>query len=222
MACKQFYSLKMKKTAILIVFIILPYISNAQILDIYTTLTSETPRNAYLKDLVNFQNQFEGTWLYQNGQEYLEVRFVKKEMMLWNIGPNQYYEDNLVGEYKYIDSNGVQKVNSLSNLNISHNSVFAYNIHGNIKLSMDDYPRCSVCPPGTERFYLFFDEPANDDMMLSANFIIRRVIESGVVKLKVQFVQYSRANGRKKGDFVSPSFFREFSLPYGNYTLIKQ
>jgi hypothetical protein len=67
-----------------------------------------------------------------------------------------------------------------------------------------------------------FDEPANDDFLLSADFVIRRVVENGVEKLKVQFVTGSAASGRKKGDFTSPSFFRNFSLPYDNYTLIKQ
>ena len=113
----------------------------------------------------DFQNQFEGTWIYQNGLEYLEVRFIKKEMMLFNPGPNQYYEDNLVGEYKYINSNGVEKVNSLSNLNVNHSSVFDYNMYGSGHY-VDSYPRCNDCPPGTERFYMSFDEPANEDFFL--------------------------------------------------------
>jgi hypothetical protein len=170
----------------------------------------------------NFQNQFEGTWIYQNGQEYLEVRFLKKEMMLRNSGPNQYYEDNLVGEYKYIDSNGVERVNSLSNLDINYESVFEYNLYSITKLNLLNAPLCPACPAGTERMYMYFSQPENDDTLLSAQFVMRRVIENGIEKLKVQFVTGSTAIGRKKGDFTSPSFFREFSLPYGNYTLIKQ
>ena len=95
---------------------------------IYETLPSETPPNAYRKDIYNFQNQFVGTWVYQNGQEYLEVRFIKKEMF-WRPAPTQFYEDVLVGEYKYIDSNGIEKVNSLSNLNVNHENLFNYNLY---------------------------------------------------------------------------------------------
>ena len=67
-----------------------------------------------------------------------------------------------------------------------------------------------------------FDEPSNDDMSLSAGFVIRRVIENGVEKLKVQFYHKSAKSGRKKGDISQPSTFTGFSLPYGEYTLIKQ
>jgi hypothetical protein len=212
----------MKKITTFIAIITLSLACKAQVLNIYETLPSETPPNAYRKDIQNFQNQFEGTWVYQNGQEYLEVQLIKKEMMLWNPGPNQYYEDRLVGEYKYLNSNGVEQVNSLFNLNENHNSIFNYNLYSITKISLDSYPMCSSCPSGTERLLMRFDEPANDDMSLTAGFVIRRVIENGVEKLKVQFYHKSAKSGRKKGDISQPSTFSGFSLPYGDYTLIKQ
>ena len=212
----------MKKIAILIFSMTFSCVASAQVLNIHTTLPSDAPLNSYLEDTENFQNQFEGTWIYQNSLEYLEIRFLKKEMMLFNPGPSQYYEDYLVGEYKYINSNGQEKVNSLNNLNQNHTSAFDYNLYSITKLSLSNAPLCPVCPAGTERMYMFFNEPANDDAMLWAKFVMRRVIENGVEMLKVQFVTDSSASGRKKGDFTSPSLFREFSLPYGNYTLIKQ
>ena len=212
----------MKKIVILIAFLSFSIGCKAQILDTFETFSWETTPNAYLKDIQNFQNQFVGTWVYQNGQEYIEVKLIKKEMMLRRPGPKQYYEDYLVGEYKYIDSNGVEKVNSLNNLDINHTSIFNYNLHSGAKLSLDAYPFCSSCPIGTERLYLDFDEPANDDFGLDAGFVIRRVVESGVEKLKVQFFHESAPSGRKKGNFTESSTFTEFSLPYGEYTLIKQ
>lgn len=212
----------MKNKVILIALITFSMGCKAQVLDTYETLPSATPPNAYLKDTQNFQNQFVGTWVFQNGQEYLEVKFIKKEMMLWNPGPKQYYEDFLVGEYKYIDNNGVLKVNSLNNLNINHTSIFNYNLHSGAKLNNNSYPLCNSCPVGTERLYLDFDEPANDDFGLDAGFVIRRVFENGVEKLKVQFYHKNAPSGRKKGDITQTSTFTEFSLPYGDYTLIKQ
>lgn len=212
----------MKKIVILIAFVTFSIGCKAQVLDTYETLLSETPPNAYLKDTQNFQDQFVGTWIYQNGQEYLEVKFIKKEMMLRRPGSKQYYEDFLVGEYKYIDNNGVLKVNSLDNLNINHNSIFNYNLHSGAKLNNNSYPICSTCPIGTERLYLDFDEPANDDFSLDAGFVIRRVVENGIEKLKVQFYNKSPKSGRKKGNFTESSTFIDFSLPYGDYTLIKQ
>lgn len=212
----------MKKIVTLIVAFTLSCTSKAQVLDTYDTLTYETPPNAYLKDINNFQNQFVGTWVFQNGQQYLEVQFLKKIMMLQDAGPNQYYEDILIGEYKYIDSNGVEKVNSLANLNSNHNSIFDYNLFSGPKLKLSNAPICTTCPVGTERLYLHFDEPANDDQLLNAKFVIRRVIENGIEKIIVQFENVSGPGGRSKADFNIPSTFTGFSLPYGEYTLIKQ
>lgn len=211
----------MKKIVILIGFVTFSIACKAQILDLYETLPSETPPNAYRKDINNFQNQFVGTWVYQNGQEYLEVQFLKKEMF-WRPAPTQFYQDFLVGEYKYIDSNGVEKVNSLNNLNVNHNRIFNYNLRSGAKLKLDAYPFCPSCPIGTERLYMHFDEPTNDDIMLSAGFVIRRVVENGIEKLKVQFFNKSPVGGHSKTDFNVPSTFTNFSLPYGEYTLIKQ
>ena len=67
-----------------------------------------------------------------------------------------------------------------------------------------------------------FDEPLNDDAGLSAEFVMRRVIENGLEKLKVQFVSTNAYSDMNKSNFELPSTFRDFSLPYGNYTLIKQ
>lgn len=212
----------MKTIIILLLSLTFSCASKAQILDTYTTLSFETPPNAYLKDIANFQNQFVGTWKYQNGLEYLEVQFLKKVMMLQEPGPNQYYEDLLIGEYKYIDSNGVVRVNSLANLNVNHSSIFNYNMHSGAKLKLSNAPICTTCPVGTERLSFHFDEPANDDQLLNAKFVIRRVTENGIEKIIVQFENVSGPGGRSKADFNIPSTFTGFSLPYGEYTLIKQ
>jgi len=97
-----------------------------------------------------------------------------------------------------------------------------YNLYSITKLSVLNAPLCPDCPIGIERMYMFFNEPGNDDFLLSAKFVMRIVVENGIQKLKVQFINDNNACGRKKGDFASPSSFREFSLPYGDYVLIKQ
>ncbi|MBM6498045.1 DUF6705 family protein [Flavobacterium macrobrachii] len=178
--------------------------------------------NAYYKDLDNFQNQFIGTWIFENGMEKLEIRFRKREMM-FSPGGVEYYEDVLVGEYKYINPEGVEKVNSLLNLNLNHVSRFDYNLHSITQL--DNYgfaPQCPECPPGTKRMYMSFDEPANDDSGLKAALILRKVVENGVEKIIAQLEHIKAHNGRSKEDIYSPSTFRDFSVPYGFYTLIKQ
>ncbi|PZO30759.1 MAG: hypothetical protein DCF13_02670 [Flavobacteriaceae bacterium] len=181
-----------------------------------------TIANAYYKDISNFFNQFAGTWIFENGQEKLEIRFRKREMM-FSPGGVEFYEDVLVGEYKYINTEGVEKVNSLMNLSINHFNKRAYNLYSGFQL--DNYgfaPQCPECPLGTKRLYMFFDEPANDDFGLDAALIIRRVVENGVEKIIAQLEHMSPASNENKANVDSPSTFRDFSVPYGFYTLIKQ
>ncbi|WP_187658389.1 hypothetical protein, partial [Flavobacterium macrobrachii] len=70
--------------------------------------------------------------------------------------------------------------------------------------------------------YMFFDEPANDDSGLEAALIIRRVVENGVEKNIAQLYHIKSHNGRSKENIYGASTFRDFSVPYGFYTLIKQ
>jgi|688.fasta_scaffold761853_1 hypothetical protein len=212
----------MKKIILLILALNISCASKAQIFNLYNNANYGAVTDAYYKDTESFQNQFVGTWIYQNGAEYLEVQFVKKEMQLHRPGPNQIYIDVLVGEYKYTDINGVEKVNSIPNLSANQPSIYDYNLYSVSKISLQSYPKCEECPAGTERLYMKFDELGNDDFGLDAIFVIRHVIEGGVEKLKVQFIHMNSASNQNKIDLNSPSTFRDFSLPYGNYTLIKQ
>jgi hypothetical protein len=49
---------------------------------------------------------------------------------------------------------------------------------------------------------------------------MRRVIENGVEKIKIQFAMESVASGFKEDGSVSVA--RSHTIPYGEYTLIKQ
>ena len=133
-----------------------------------------------------------------------------------------FYVDMLVGEYLYIDQYGIERVNTINNIYEDYENVFNYNLISIGKTSILDYPKCNECPVGTERLAMEFDEPLNDDAGLSAEFVMRRVIENGLEKLKVQFVSTNAYSDMNKSNFELPSTFRDFSLPYGNYTLIKQ
>lgn len=195
---------------------------NSQVVNLYSNPNYGSIYNAYFKDIDNFQNQFIGTWVYQNGQERLEIKFRKLQMALIGEGPRQYYEDVLVGEYKYIDATGVEKVNSIPLLENYYETIFKYNLYSGGKMTNSSAPICNVCPPGTERLYMFFDEQGNDDFGLSAAFTMRRVVENGVEKIIAQLENVSQASNENKENVDQPSLFRHFSVPYGFYTLIKQ
>ena len=82
--------------------------------------------NMYLKDTNNVLNPFEGTWLYTNGTTSLKIILVKKSMKLLAT----YYEDLIIGEYQYVE-NGVEKFNSLNDLNTVYPNEYYHKINGN-------------------------------------------------------------------------------------------
>jgi hypothetical protein len=78
-------------------------------------------QGAYYKDLDNVFDKFVGSWKYTNGSTSLIITF-KKKTIFYNIY-DDYYEDILVGEYKYIE-NGIEIVNTLPNLTINYSNQF--------------------------------------------------------------------------------------------------
>lgn len=82
---------------IMIVFTIKTYCQNP-ILPITTSIGNEIPDGAYLKDLNNDLNKFEGTWQYINGNDTLTIHLQKFEQ---NFN-GDYYEDELRGNYRYV------------------------------------------------------------------------------------------------------------------------
>jgi hypothetical protein len=107
--------------------------------------------NAYYKDVYNRLNPFEGTWLYTNGTTSLKIVLVKKEMK--RLGT--YYEDLLIGELQYID-NGVEKFNSLADINTVYPNEYKHSIVGNhiptTPTPFDQYI------PGEVRVQLMFED----------------------------------------------------------------
>ena len=94
--------------------------------------------NTYIKDINNILNQFEGTYVYDDGVNYLKIVFQKKIMQ----DAGNYYEDLLIGEYQY-KKNGVEIINTLNKLTTPLTNVYDYSIDGNYFLNnhtpFDDY-----------------------------------------------------------------------------------
>ncbi|MCO6173695.1 hypothetical protein NHF50_01415 [Flavobacterium sp. NRK F10] len=171
---------------------------------------------AYYKDVDNYFDQFVGTWMYTEGDTILKVTFFKKEMMFKR---NSYYADYLVGEFQYIE-NGVEKANTLSSLNINYTSPYNYNMWSLSQMRKTSYPVCDECGSDEKRLGMSFTEPANDDDCLEGMWAMRVVVEGGVQKFKVQFRFETVACGYKEDG--TPSTADYFSIPFGDYTLIKQ
>lgn len=171
---------------------------------------------AYYKDIDNYLNQFVGTWIYTNGTTSLEIRFIKRTMMFQD---NSYYVDDLFGEFRYVE-NGIEKANTLNALNNNFLTPYEYSLYSITKMFKNSFPKCDECSDNNKRLLMLFKEPANDDSMLSAKLTVRRVDENGVEKIKIQFAMESVASGFKEDGSVSVA--RSHTIPYGEYTLIKQ
>jgi hypothetical protein len=109
------------------------------------------PSGYYRKDLNNILNQFEGTYLYTNGNKSFKIVLVKK-IKQYN---SSYYEDLIIGEYQYI-VNGVEKANTLFNLNVVYNNQFAkHALAGNAPVDNNNRTwKCPQCNPNEKRLRL--------------------------------------------------------------------
>jgi hypothetical protein len=209
----------MKKilTAIVLLYNIILSAQNP-ILNIHTADFAQI-ENAYYKDIEQFQNKFVGTWVYTDAVKTIRFRFAKKQMFFYQSFKNCYV-DFLVGEMQYIE-NGVEKINSLTNLNVNHPNIFNYSMNGDIKVHNNWYPKCDECDDFVPRLPMSYDEPNNDDVGLRAAFVMRRADEGGVQKIKIQYIKTNTALG-VQSDYETPSTTTNFTIPYGDYTLIKE
>ena len=196
--------------------------AQSPIIDLYGNEDYGNVQNAYYKDINNFHQQYVGTWLYTNGTTSLKLVFIEKKQILTNYGTKSFYEDYLIGEYQYIE-NGIEKVNTLSNLNSNHNNMYDFNL---LNVSCiwfpSTRPRCGECNTNEKRLRMGLNEPSRRSIKGLANsFVLRVFTEGNTQKLKVWFVDESM-QGLIFDENDNPSTITNFSLPYGEYSLIKQ
>ena len=180
--------------------------------------------NYYYKDVDIFFNPYEGDWIYTNGNTSLKIRLLKKERVLFTNSLGSYYEDVLVGEYEYIE-NGILRINTLNNLNINHISSFNYNLYDLARIRKNIYPLCPECATDEYRIKLNYNEPEYQNYQgFGSYMVIRKVVENGVEKLKLKFIEQSREGFRAiNGDINNLEFITaNYKIPFGEYTLIKQ
>ena len=180
---------------------------------------------AYYKDVNGFRNQFVGTWLFSNGNTSFKVVFQKRDNLLQEYTSTTFYTDILVGEYQYIE-NGVEKVNTLSNINVNYGNNYDINSANHNLISYmflrraNSIPKCLECLPNERRMVFSLNEPNYNGLGISTpQFVVRKFSENGVNKIKVWFYNESQisivdANGNET---IAPPF----KLPYGEYILTK-
>lgn len=166
-------------TIVIFAFSLLNCKAQSPIIAIETDSRIGMPENSYYKDTNNVLNDFEGTWLYTDGNTSLKITLVKSTM--FNNG--DYYEDIMVGGYQYIED-GIEKINTLSDAsipNIGYNaSIKGNNIYNNCSiLPVDD------CVDGEKRLDLSLKDVITEEHF--ASLILHKRTISGQDVLKARF-----------------------------------
>lgn len=200
--------------------------AQSPVIDLFGSQSYGTVDGAYYKDVNGFLNQYIGTWLYTNGTTSLKIVFQKREQKYVGGAPPVFYEDMLVGEYQYIE-NGVEKVNTLNQINVDfgQSSVALTHLHhlwGNVDIWYPEgKPKCSECAPNEKRLLIHLNDPNFAGVEnLSNDFVLRKYDENNIEKLKVWF--YPTSAMQPVDENGNPVNFTGFSLPFGEYVLIKQ
>ncbi|WP_439480678.1 DUF6705 family protein [Chryseobacterium aquaticum] len=156
----------------------------------------------------NLLNQFEGTYVYTNGSKVFTITLVKR-IKQYN---SSYYEDLIIGEYQY-SINGIIVQNTMPNLNVVYNNQYIkHSIAGNYTLSNNNRRwKCPQCSPNERRLSARIRDESTER---SADFLMRRTVVNGQQVLQVKI------------DDVLPDLETanppDFSLPLGEFTMIKQ
>ena len=111
----------------------------------------------YFKDINNVYNQFEGDYLYTNGNTSLLIKLRKKEHS--SVADGLYFEDLLIGSYRYIE-NGVEKVNVLDDINTAFNDGRDHKIYSGI-IRTGPEKGCPDCEIDEKRLWGTIDDPVS-------------------------------------------------------------
>ncbi len=163
--------------------------------------------NAYYKDLNNELNDFEGTWLYTNGNTSLKIVLVKKPMYF----NGDYYQDLIIGEYQYIED-GVEKINTLASLNLDLG--YSHEITGNSILNTCFYLPTDDCVEGEIRLRVSLADAITEHV---ATVLLQKRVVNGQDALKA-FIVFNYFSPLSEGETMP-----EPTMPWQDvYILIKQ
>lgn len=190
----------------------------AQVLPLYNSNDNFNTDGAYYKDIDGDLTKLVGTWKYTNGSEVFKIILHFKEHDLTNLGSRDisYYEDELYGEYQYINSNGTEIINSLNNIN-AYTNIFEHLIFGNYIKPSTGLPECNDCDPDEKRVLVMIDDPQRS--YFNYDMIIRHVPENTATgtteKIRVIIKRTDMA-------FVPDGQPSDDRLPFTEFVLEKQ
>lgn len=158
-------------------------------------------------------NTFEGTYIYTNGNTTFKIVLEKKVKQPIGL----HYDDLILGEYQLIE-NGVEKINTLSNLNVVYANQFAkHSIAGSgVLWNNSRLWKCPECLPNEKRLGIRIKDVISGRY---ADMLIRRTMVNGQQVLQVKI--YNITSKIIDEDAPSPPEL-PFALPKGIFNMIKQ
>jgi len=125
---------------------------------------------------------------------------------------NRYYEDLIIGEYQYIDSNGVEQINTLSNINIQYLHPARHKINGSLVIdSTNTTWKCPECYPNEKRVVLAFSDN------YAGEIIVRKIVIGNQ-----QAISISKRDIYMEPHITGTSQSEVANVAAGNYVLMKQ
>lgn len=196
----------MKKIICLILIGIINVNCRAQTIINITDNDGTKKNNVYYKDINNLLDPFIGTYELSSGNKIFKIILQKRIRAHVTTFS---FEDLIVGEYRYVDANGVEKINTLSEINANYTNEIQHRIDGNDILYNNNEPICNSFNNGEIRLRLGFTDN------YPGYIIIRRIIVNGQDAISV-FKSEHGENGDENGNYTPAK------VPKGTYTLIKQ
>ncbi|SHE77341.1 hypothetical protein SAMN05444377_101206 [Flavobacterium fontis] len=130
----------------------------------------KTPIGYYFKDMYHVLDPYVGTWVFTDGTTQLKLVLQKKMSNRNNV----FFQDMIYGEYQYIE-NGIEKVNTLSQLNENFSDCGFYSINGNLVV-LHDSPLCFGCEVGEKTLATGI---IHDESESIGRLLLKRIIVNG-------------------------------------------
>lgn len=185
-------------------------VSAQQIQPLYNYSGYAVP-DTYYKDTSNDLDTFTGTWVCNQNNTTFTVVLQKKVMM----PQDAYFEDALVGAYKY-EVDGQVLINTLPTLANNYSNRYKYTLNGNTILGPGD-GYCGDCIGTMRKVTLNFSEPDRYAWNDGPEILMVRADADGVEKIFIDFRGTQTAI-----PLVPEPEYDGYTIPFGTYTLIKQ
>ncbi len=164
----------------------------------------------YYKDVDNDFDKFVGTWKWIDNSNSWTV--VLKKILQIDDGDGYTY-DALYGEYQYIE-NGIEKVNTLANINDSNIHPLSHKISNPLIIANHHLPQCLDCEVNERRISITIEHP--NFSQITGELIMRYRNEGGVEKIYLNILDGQGKFTLNEGDPTN------IDIPLGEYVLIKQ